>query len=334
MTIPMETTTPKISVIIPVYKTEDCLEKCLRSVLSGNFQEIEILLIDDGSPNGAVCDKYVYEDYRIKVTHQPKNKGPAAARNEGVKQAKGDYICFIDSDDWIIPAMLTQLHKLIVKHDADISSCGFLEYVDGKPLKPYRFDEKTAEPIEILDGMTAMQRMLLSDPQMGHAPWGKLYKRSLYQQIYYPEGCLYEDAATTYKLYRKAVRIVHTAVPYYCYAIHNRGISQRAFNAASMDKLLVAEEIVKDINLNNPALQPYAQGFHIVSALRLVADFTPQIIKEYPTEYARVDKVLTHKEYARVSHLSRRHRLLLFLYRHNKAAFSYIWRWRLERTPR
>ncbi len=115
---------PVISVIVPVYRAEKCLSQCVDSILAQTFQDFEILLIDDGSPDqsGALCDEYAAHDSRIRVFHK-ENGGVSSARNLGMAQAVGTYIAFADSDDWMEPEELEVLHGLIVEHGADSAGC-------------------------------------------------------------------------------------------------------------------------------------------------------------------------------------------------------------------
>lgn len=115
----------KITVVVPIYNSDRFLERCIRSVINQTFQDIEVLLINDGSndKSGQICDKYAEKDSRITVYHK-KNQGVSSARNLAIDKAKGEYICFVDSDDEIDKCMLEELHKLINNNNADIVICG------------------------------------------------------------------------------------------------------------------------------------------------------------------------------------------------------------------
>lgn len=124
---------PKISVIVPVYKVENFLDRCVESIVGQTYENLEIILVDDGSPDNcpAMCDKWAEKDGRIKVIHK-ENGGVSSARNAALDIVSGDYICFVDSDDWIDPGMYEFLYKNSQKYDADISCCGiFDDYDDG-----------------------------------------------------------------------------------------------------------------------------------------------------------------------------------------------------------
>lgn len=125
----------KISVIVPVYKTEQYLNRCVQSITDQTYKNLEIILVDDGSPDNCpeMCDQWAKKDERIKVIHK-RNGGISSARNAGLDSATGDYIMFADSDDWMEPDMAEFLYRLIVKYDADISRCGFY-FDDNGTLK-------------------------------------------------------------------------------------------------------------------------------------------------------------------------------------------------------
>jgi len=321
---------PKISIIIPMYKTEAYLEKCLRSVLGGDFKDIEVILVNDGSPSGHECSKYAEEDPRVKVIHQ-ENKGVAAARNEGLRHAAAPYIGFVDSDDWIHPHMYQQLYRLAKEHTADIVSCGMLEYVNGEPKKKNCKPLGTDAPQEIMNGTKALKRSLLSHPTAYSVVWDKLFARHLFDEISFPEGRVSgEDAAVTYKLYHKANRIVHTHTAYYAYVIRNQSVTNKMFSASAMHKLDTAIEAVEYVNTHVPALSHHAKCFEIITALRLAAYFDKPTQKQYPAEYAKTNQILSNADKHAKALLPRRHKILLMLYKFCKPAFFAVWRRRLK----
>ena len=314
----------KISVIVPVYKTEQYLDKCMQSILRGTFKEIEVILIDDGSPDGSVCNKYAEEDNRVRIVHHKSNKGLSAVRNEGVYQAKSPYLSFIDSDDWVKSTIFDDMYQIAVTHDADIVSCGVTEFIDGKSR-----NEHNATNEIVMDGKEALRLSLLSDPAASHTAWGKLYKRELFEDVTYPEGRIHEDAATTYLLYHKSKNVIHTRKQLYCYAINNGGIANSGFKPVSTDKLIAADEIIEFTRIICPEYHDHALCFRVVSALRLAADLTSNVRKDYPKEYDVVKKILLSPESITNRFISNRHRVLLLLFKFCKPAFYYIWKGRL-----
>lgn len=317
---------PKITVVVPVYNTENTLEKCILSILRNTFQSLEVVIINDASPQGRVCDEYLRLDARVRVIHHSHNKGLSAARNEGVRQAKGEFVSFVDSDDWIRPDMLEAMYDLAQKHHAQIISCGMDEHFNGKNRKK----TKPGTTDTVYTGKEALAHLLLSHHTAPHTAAGKLYARDVFLDIYYPEGRAHEDAATTYKLYHKANMVVHTHIPYYCYAIHNQGIANSGFKLSSMDKLVAATEILDFIAEHVPDLIGHAHCFQIVSALRLAASFTPVVVKANGDAYRQVTSILLSPLAAQNKHLSMRHKVLLYMFKYCKLAFYYSWRKRLQ----
>ena len=199
-----------VSVIIPVYKVEQYLERCVRSVTSQTYDNLEILLIDDGSPDrcGEMCDSFAAEDRRIRVIHQ-KNGGLSAARNTGIDASSGQWLFFIDSDDFIHRDCIGKLLAAAETSGADIASCGFEKTEDDTIRGDVRF------------------------------PWGKIYRRELFQGIRFPEGRTFEDLATTHLLVNRCREVACVSAPYYGYFRNPASISH-ALNAESQYNVLLA----------------------------------------------------------------------------------------------
>jgi len=172
--------------------------------------------------------------------------------------------------------------------------------------------------------------MFASNPAASHTAWGKLYSRWLFDGVLYPEGRTHEDAATTYKLYHKATRIVHISSCYYCYSIRNDGIANSGFKIKSMDKLIAANEILDYVRINCPELQRHAECFLVASTLRLAADFSTEIIKKHPVEYKKVKNILLDRKYKKNVYLSFRHKFLLFLFKWCRPMFMAVWKRRIS----
>ncbi len=193
---------PKISVIVPVYKVEPYLRKCLDSIVNQTYRNLQIILVDDGSPDncGAICDEYAAKDRRIKVVHQ-ENGGVSAARNAGLKLAEGDYIGWVDSDDWIEPGMYENLLKNILKYKADIAVCSRVELYKNRRVR-YGWTD-----VEILDREKALELLLKNDLMQNYL-CDKLWKRKLFEVISFPTGRTYEDMAIMHQLFIKAQCVI------------------------------------------------------------------------------------------------------------------------------
>lgn len=200
-----------ISIIVPVYNVEKYLEKCILSILEQNFQDFELLLIIDGSKDRSdkICYKYAKLDKRISV-FEKENGGLSDARNYGINKAKGEYLTFIDSDDWISNNFLENLYNAIKKTNKDISLCPFVSvYEDGKIIcgNKNHFCEFTK--IELLENLFFTKEKLI-DAKINVMTWGKLYKRELFKDVEFPKGRLHEDVATTYLIFDKSNGAVYT----------------------------------------------------------------------------------------------------------------------------
>lgn len=212
-----------ISVIVPVYNVEAYLERCIDSILTQTYQNLEIILVDDGATDcsGEMCDEYAAKDERIKVIHK-KNGGLSSARNAALDIATGDYIGFVDSDDYIHPKMFEKLYEACKCNEAQISiCCHYTERVDKLMIEDYIIDEE-----EIFDRDQALS-ILVQDKGMKNYAWDKLYKAELFKGVRYPEGRNYEDIATTYLLFYKADKLCRIPEYLYYYQIREDSISGR-----------------------------------------------------------------------------------------------------------
>lgn len=207
----------KISIIIPVYCVENYLTRCLDSVCNQSYTKLEIILVDDGSPDNcpAICDEWGRKDKRIKVIHK-KNGGLSDARNAGIEVATGNYLLFIDSDDYIAPTMCERLLNAAQAADAEIAVCNFWwMYPEHKEIQSTKMpDGKIVERSAILE--TWIKNWTVDFV----VAWNKLYRRDLFftpEHIRYPVGKLHEDEFTTYKLLYAANRVVFVKDPLYFY---------------------------------------------------------------------------------------------------------------------
>lgn len=217
---------PIISVIVPVYKVEDYLDRCIRSILAQTFTDFELIIVDDGSPDGcpAMCDAWAEKDERITVIHQ-ENQGLSAARNSGIKIAKGTYLTFIDSDDWVANDMLDILLRLIRKHDADISVCNFIRTDSEKDIP------RSEEPVETVFSRNEFMDVILKigSNRTIHYAWAKLYKREVIDDEHYPVGMLNEDVEGMFKAVMRSEKIAETDAVGYCYYENADSITRKKF---------------------------------------------------------------------------------------------------------
>lgn len=195
-----------ISLIIPIYKVEDYLSRCIDSILRQTYVNLEVILVDDGSPDscGQICDEYARKDARIRVIHK-KNGGLSDARNAALDIAQGEYITFIDSDDWINIEYVKKLYELISNTNSDIAVCNFIRTSEEK-LSYSDFKEE----IHVFSNLEALEQLTGKFYEQLVIACGKLYKKGLFKTIRFPVGKLHEDEFITYKLIYKAKKIVLT----------------------------------------------------------------------------------------------------------------------------
>ena len=208
-------TNPLVSVIVPVYKVEPYLRRCLDSVVGQTYQNLEIILVDDGSPDKCpeICDEYAAKDSRIIVIHK-ENGGLSDARNAGLDIAKGEYISFIDSDDWVADTYIEALWKALEFHHADLAVGNYVQTTQNYKLCISDF---SVENCEVLTPVQAVKKLWTPDLIAFVTAWGKLAKASLYQDIRFPKGLIHEDEYTTYKVLYRSSSTVFVDLPLYCY---------------------------------------------------------------------------------------------------------------------
>ena len=210
-----------VSVIIPVYKVENYIDKCMETVLSQSYENLEILLVDDGSPDncGRICEDYAAKDNRIKVIHKM-NGGLSSARNAALDVMTGSWVVCIDSDDYVHGNYVKDLYEAAIRHKADIAVCShYQEKGDQLSITEKIFDEEVC-----YDRMQALHKLVEDDDIKNYA-WGKIYKAELFEGVRYPDGRNYEDIATTYYLFDKSERIVKIPNYLYYYIIRDDSIS-------------------------------------------------------------------------------------------------------------
>ena len=233
----------KISVVIPIYKVEKYLKKCINSITNQTYKNLEIILVDDGSPDKCpqICDEYSQKDSRIKVIHK-KNGGLSDARNVGLKEATGKWIAFIDSDDFVSDDYIEYLYKLLKENKSDISIVLPYEFSNYEKIKI----KNEREIINVYDSRQGLITMLYQK-KFDTSAWGKLYKKELFNDILFPCGKLYEDISTIYKVILKSDKIVYSNQKKYYYLKRNDSIMGQTFNAKDMDYIYQAEDMYNNI---------------------------------------------------------------------------------------
>ena len=218
-----------ISVIVPVYNVEKYLSKCLDSIISQTYKNLEIILVDDGSTDksGSICDYYANMDKRVKVIHQS-NKGGGAARNVALDLAVGDFITFVDSDDYISPKMFEYLHKQFAE-DIDIVECEYSEVYDEDFRFSFEYDKFIAKTYTVLEAM----KNHIMDINFKQVIYNKMYRKETMHNCRLPEGKKIDDEYFTYKVLGNAKKLIHINIPLYAYRqqelsiMHSMGVINR-----------------------------------------------------------------------------------------------------------
>lgn len=271
---------PLISILLPIYNVEKFLPKCLNSILCQTYEKLEIILVDDGSPDNCatICDEYAKKDSRIKVIHQ-ENMDVSGARNTALKAAKGNFITFVDPDDYVDKEYIKYLYEILKKNNCDISTCGETFVYEDGTLKSHHEEEKC----EIYTSYEALELMLYQK-KVNNSPCGKLYKRELFKNIWYPLGKRYEDLGTTYKLFLNARNIAVGNKPYYYYFQSVNSIVRSTFNTKTLDIIEMAEQMERDILKIYPEFQSALQS-RVLNAHFFIIRQLPK--KKFPSEYKK-----------------------------------------------
>lgn len=238
-----------LSIIVPVYNAEKYLSRCIESLIIQTHKALEIILIDDGSQDNSsiICDDYKDRDERIKVIHQ-KNGGVSKARNVGLEYANGEYIAFVDSDDWVEPEMYEKLLQAALDNEADYVKCGFC-HTDG-----YKKDYVRWQKIGIIENDDIM--MYYFKGVLSVLVWNAIYRADLAKKVSYPDGMGFEDNYVCFFYLFYAKRLVLTPYTDYNYFYNDNGLSSKV---KSEDKFKLTERLRQDIKCKNIKIKPNIQ---------------------------------------------------------------------------
>lgn len=230
------TEVPLISVVVPVYKVEKYLKKCVDSIIAQTYKNIEIILVDDGSPDSCpeICDEYAEKDSRVKVVHQ-QNGGLSAARNSGIKAAAGEYISFVDSDDFIQPLYIEQLFITARDSGAPVSMCSYSYDENG-------LNSEIINDFKIYTAHDAVKE-ILTEKAFTTSAWSKLYKTDLFGDILFPEGAIFEDYAAIPRIISKAGSAAYVDSKLYYYTVNTDSITKSFFSKKHMQYFEIADAV-------------------------------------------------------------------------------------------
>ncbi len=233
---------PLISVIIPVYKVEEYLDRCLESVLNQTYRNLEVVLVDDGSPDlsGKMADEWAKKDNRVTVYHKD-NGGQSSARNYAAPKTSGEYIMFVDSDDWIERDCVEYLYNLLKKNEADFITAEYCRPLNVDDVTPDAdFEEKVLTRDEFLD----MFFKINTQVNMQY-PWAKLFKKELVLNNPFPEGMTDEDVPTIFSIAVDSEKVVYSTKVVYDYYVNEAGTTESKFGNRNFDLLKAWDLVVK-----------------------------------------------------------------------------------------
>lgn len=237
-----------ISVIVPVYNVEKQLNRCIKSIINQTYKNLEILLVDDGSidSSGKICDEYSKLDSRIKVIHKI-NGGLSDARNVGIENATGNFIAFIDSDDFIKNDFYEYLMRLQNRYNADIVECNFIRAYESD-IDKFKFPDKKDVAEFVTTGVGALYLFMSDDDEISTnsvVVWNKIYNRKLFQDVRFPVGKLHEDQFTTYRILKNCNIFVTSGEVKYAYFQRNNSIINKNFTQKRFDTFEAFEGFIK-----------------------------------------------------------------------------------------
>lgn len=288
-----------ISIIVPIYKVEKYLDECINSIIKQTYNNIEIILVDDGSPDdcGNICDKYAKEDNRIKVIHK-KNGGLSDARNKGIDVAKGKYITFIDSDDYVEIEYIEKLYNAIKENNTLISQCSILKVNNQKEIKNKLGYEENC----IKTGIEMINDLYSKHLIENIVVWNKMYNMELFKELRFPFGKIHEDEFTTYKIFYNVDEVAIINNYLYNYRQTDESIIGRKFSTKRLELLEAIEqrldffEEYNEIKIYEKTLKYYLEqirGNYIKMKLYIEHSEEEQkrLIKNYRKSYKKYIKM-------------------------------------------
>ena len=260
----------KVSIIVPVYNVEQYLRKCINSILSQSYKNIELILVNDGSTDnsGKICDEYAEKDKRINVIHKT-NGGLSEARNVGIENSTGSYLSFIDSDDYIDVDMIELLYYACVDNDCDIAVCGkYIEKEDGN-----YYLKNITKKSRVLSKNDTLKSILLNQ-LVDVSACDKMYKRDLFKNIKFPKDKYFEDMGTIYKIIDKCNKVYHIRLPKYHYIQRNQSITKSKFDNRYNDMNEHKKDFLKMISKKEYRnIYKYCLAFELQILLTIINEY-------------------------------------------------------------
>lgn len=313
-----------ISVIVPLYNVENYIDKCLESLVHQTYDDLEIILIDDGSldQSGIIADKWKEKDQRIKVIHK-KNGGLSSARNVGLDVCTGEYIMFVDSDDIVSIDICNQLLNQMNKYHSQISICEVEHIFD----KEYCFSKSSLE--KVYSSEEAICEMWYQKSFLPSA-WGKLYSADIFSSLRFTEGIIFEDIDMMHEAFSNAKKISYTNAKLYGYIHHEGSITTKPFSNRDLVILDICKKIMKFSNERNQKLQLAAKSYTVTGAMRVYLNAPDQFVKEKKEAEVLLKKYGKSVLHDRNIRNKTKCSLILFFYFKPllKVVYKYVNRWK------
>ena len=284
---------PLISVIVPVYGVEKYIEKCLKSIVAQTYRNLEIIMVDDGTKDNSakICEQYAKEDSRIKVYHKT-NGGLSDARNYGIEHSNGEYITFIDSDDYIDIDYIEFLYQLVEKgYKMSICSLHVVYTSNGKII-----DKGNGKEV-LLSGQECIE-MMCYHQEVDTCAYAKLMHRSLFDNIRYPKGKIFEDIGTTYLLFDQCDQVICSFIPKYYYVIRENSIVTSKFNSQKLYMIEMTNKMADFVDKKYPNMKSATlrrRGYAYFSTLNQMLDVTEVAYVEKRKEIIKYLKKISPK---------------------------------------
>lgn len=277
------------SLIIPIYNAEQYLRRCMDSVLGQDYTDIEVVLVDDGSvdDSGRMCDEYAAKDARVRAFHQP-NQGASIARLNGLKIARGEYVTFVDSDDWIDSQYVSALFQMAAQYKVNVCACDVKRV---KESEEFTHDYAIQQP-EVLDYEELMPRFFK------YEFWGfpgKLYLRRALMQIPFPKPTLSEDYLVMSKLFMQERKMAYTAAPLYFYEYHPASLSHQKLSKRAFEEFVNVKDVYELMKEHDPQFSDMALSNVVETCVKLHLMVFQSSEKEFfNREYSQIHSFLKH----------------------------------------
>ena len=312
-----------ISVVVPVHNVKAYLRMCAESIFSQTFRNLEIIFVDDGSTDGSekICDALAEEDSRVRVIHQ-ENKGVSVARNTGIDACTGSLIYFVDSDDAISPVTIAHLWTALIRTNADAAVGDFMRFSEMQVP-----NERRKFTFETIDTEETLRRMLMNEG-FGHQPWGKLFRRSLWETKRFPPGIVYEDYDLLYDLMLCVKKTAVVSDAMYYYRMQADSIMHQKIDENKLSILDTADRVTRTVSEAYPSLRGPAVRRQVVSYMRFLSDLLETDYNLFPEAQKKlIDTVRgLKKEFLRAPGVRRADKMKLRALMTGKRAFYLMYK--------